>query len=254
MNKLGKLGLWAILSVVAMVILGGVIGFVLLPRVVYADQGFFAAWCSALGVPRSWAAFGARPVVAKISSDVVITHELLGRAQRADIGHGATLALRCTMCHGPTGISYANSPNLAGQYAVVIYKQLRDYKAGMRTNAVMSEMARSLSDEQMREVADYYASLPRPAGFQLTGAAPAVVKYGAPMRNIAPCGSCHGDIDHTLASPWLKGEPQAYLRAELTAFASDERHNDINAQMRAIANRMTPEEIDQAAAYYAGEH
>jgi cytochrome c553 len=137
---------------------------------------------------------------------------------------------------------------------VVIYKQLRDYKSGMRASAVMSEMARSLSDTDMRQVADYYASLPRPANFPLTGAAPAVVKWGAPMRNIAPCGSCHGAIDHTLASPWLKGEPRAYVRAELTAFASDERHNDIDAQMRAIAHGMTPDEIDQAAAYYAGEH
>jgi cytochrome c553 len=74
------------------------------------------------------------------------------------------------------------------------------------------------------------------------------------MRNIAPCGSCHGDIEHTMASPWLKGEPRTYLRTELTAFASDERHNDIDAQMRAIAHRMTPGEIEQAAAYYGGEH
>ena len=250
---MNKLGLWAILAVAAMAVVGGVIGFVWLPRVVYSDQGFFAAWCSALGVPRSWAAYGATPV-ARISSDVVLTHQLLDPAKPADVGHGATLALRCTMCHGPTGISYANSPNLAGQYAVVIYKQLRDYKSGMRTNAVMSAMARSLSDTDMRQVAAYYASLPRPVAFRLTGAAPEVVKWGAPMRNIAPCGSCHGAIDHTLASPWLKGEPRAYIRAELTAFASEERHNDIDAQMRAIAHGMTPDEIDQAAAYFAGEH
>jgi len=250
---MNKVGLWAILAVLAMAFLGGVIGFVWLPRTLYSDQGFFAAWCSAFGVPRAWAA-SASTTVTKISSDVVLTHQLLAPLEPGDVGHGATLALRCTMCHGPTGISYANSPNLAGQYAVVIYKQLRDYQEGMRASAIMSQMARSLSDSEMRQLAAYYASLPRPAGFQLTDAAPAVVKWGAPMRNIAPCDSCHGGIDHTMASPWLKGEPQAYIRAELTAFASDERHNDINAQMRAIAERMTPAEIDQAAAYYAGEH
>lgn len=250
---MSKVGLWTILAVVAMVLISGVIGFVWLPRTVYSDQGFFAAWCSAFGVPRSWAASGERPV-AKISSDVVLTHELLGRPQPADVGHGATLALRCTMCHGPTGIQEANAPKLAGQYAVVIYKQLRDYQSGMRASATMEEMAQSLSDTEMRQLAVYYASLPRSAGFQLTGVAPEVVRWGAPMRNIAPCGSCHGDIDHTMASPWLKGEPRAYLRTELTAFASDERHNDIDAQMRAIAHRMTPGEIEQAAAYYGGEH
>ena len=44
------------------------------------------------------------------------------------IGRGATLAQRCTMCHGPQGVSDANSPNLAGQYAAVIYKELDDFK------------------------------------------------------------------------------------------------------------------------------
>jgi cytochrome c553 len=247
------IGRWAILSVSAMVIVGGLIGYVWLPRVAFPDQGFFAAWCSAFGVPRSWAASSA-PTATKISSDVVLTDDLLGSPLPADLGRGATLALRCSMCHGPTGISYANSPNLAGQYATVIYKQLRDYKSGMRASATMTEMAQSLSDAEMRQLAAYYAALPRPANFKLAGAPPEIVKWGAPMRNVAPCGSCHGDIEHTLASPWLKGEPEVYLRGELTAFASDERHNDIHAQMRVIAREMTRQEIDQAAAYYAGEH
>ena len=123
---MSKVGLWAILAVVAMVLVGGVIGFVWLPRVVYSDQGFFAAWCSAFGVPRSWAAFGERPV-ARISSDVVLTHELLGHPQPADVGHGATLAMRCAMCHGPTAIRYANSPNLAGLYGMPRRMAYYDY-------------------------------------------------------------------------------------------------------------------------------
>lgn len=248
-----NIGLQAILAVFAMVIVGGLIGYVWLPRVAFPDQGFFAAWCSAFGVPRSWAASSA-PTVTRISSDVVLTDDLLGEPQPSDLGRGATLALRCSMCHGPTGISYANSPNLAGQYATVIYKQLRDYKSGMRASAIMTKMAQSLSDTEMRQLAAYYASLPRAANFKLAGTAPEIVRWGAPMRNIAPCGSCHGDIDHTLASPWLKGEPEIYIRTELTAFAADERHNDINAQMRVIARDMTRQEIDQAAAYYAGGH
>jgi cytochrome c553 len=248
-----NVGLWAVTAVFAMVIVGGLVGYVWLPRAAFADQGFFAAWCSAFGVPRSWAASGGSAVT-KISSDVVLTHELLDKAQPSDVGRGATLALRCSMCHGPTGISYADSPNLAGQYATVTYKQLRDFQSGMRTSSIMNALAGTLSDTEMRQLAAYYASLPHPVNFRLTAAAPDIVKWGAPMRNIVPCGSCHGDIDHTMASPWLKGEPQAYIRAELSAFASGERHNDINAQMRAIARELTRQEIDQAAAYYAGGH
>lgn len=250
-----NLGRWAILTVLAMVIVGGIVGYVWLPRAYFPDQGFLAAWCSALGVPRNWAAAASTSSSgAKISSDVVLSHQLLGNAQPSDIGRGATLSLRCTMCHGPTGISYANSPNLAGQYAVAIYKQLRDYQSGMRASAIMTQMAQSLSDVDMRQLAAYYASLQRPTSFALSDAAPAIVKWGAPMRNVPPCGSCHGDIEHTLASPWLEGEPEDYIRVELTAFASAKRHNDIDAQMRSVAHDLTPQEIDQAAAYYAGDH
>src|SRR5262249_8694918 len=158
----------AILAVLAMVIIGGLIGYVWVPRAVFRDQGFFAAWCSALGVPRSWAASSA-PTVTTVSSDVVLTDDLLGDVQPSDLRRGATLALRCSMCHGPTGTSYANSPNLAGQYATVIYKQLRDYKSGMRASAIMTAMAQSLSETEMRQLAVYYASLPRPANFKLAG-------------------------------------------------------------------------------------
>jgi cytochrome c553 len=157
------------------------------------------------------------------------------------------------MCHGPTGISYANSPNLAGQYASVIYKQLRDYDSGARSSPIMTAMAQALTDRQMRQLAVYYASLPKPPTSELSGKMPAIVRWGAPMRNIAPCGSCHGDIDHTMASPWLKGEPRSYIRAQLVAFAAGHRTNDINGQMRAMAHGMTPSEIDEAATYYAGD-
>ena len=52
------------------------------------------------------------------------------------------------------------------------------------------------------------------------------------------------------AAAWLEGQPAAYLRAQLEAFASGARHNDISEQMRNVARRMTPAEIDAAARYY----
>jgi cytochrome c553 len=153
-------------------------------------------------------------------------------------------------------MSDANSPNLAGQYASVIYKQLLDFQSGARRNAVMSPMVSNLSDQDMRDLSAYYAYLPRPVALR-SDAAPAVpvpdiVSGGAPMRNIASCASCHGGIDHKVGSPWLEGMPAAYTRAQLQAFANDTRHNDINEQMRNIARNMTRAEIDAAAAYYAG--
>ena len=73
------------------------------------------------------------------------------------------------------------------------------------------------------------------------------------MRGIAPCGSCHGSLDNKTGSPWLEGQSEAYMKAQLQAFASSERRNDISQQMRNIARGLTPQEIEAAAAYYASQ-
>lgn len=238
-------------ATVVLAFVGGALGYLWLPSVQMPGQTLFEAWCSALGVPKRWIAPRENIGPAR-SSEVLLTHALTAPPSTTDIGHGATLALRCTICHGPTGISYANSPNLAGQYAAVTYKQLRDYKSGIRSSPIMTAMAQTLSDAQMRQLAAYYASVARPRAATASGDMPAIVRWGAPMRNIAPCGSCHGGMDHTMASPWLYGAPKEYLRAQLVAFEQGKRTNDINAQMRAMARNLTAAEINQAVTYYAG--
>ena len=245
-----NVGLRAIAAVLVMVLIGGAIGYVWLPRIAFPDQDFYGALCSALGIPRNWGPASGPPL--KISSDIELTHGLMGAVQPSDRTRGSSLAQRCAMCHGPNGSTIPGAPKLNGQYAVVIFKQLRDFRSGTRANPIMKGMAQSLTDTEMRQLAVYYASLDRPPSAGPAGSAPAIVKWGAPMRNVPPCGSCHGDIDHTMTGPWLEGEPQAYLRAQLTGFASDERHNDIDAQMRVIAHAMSGQEIEQAAAYYSG--
>ncbi len=155
------------------------------------------------------------------------------------------------MCHGARGLSDANSPNLAGQYAAVVYKQLRDFKSGARASAIMAPLVGDLGDRDMRDLAAYYAYLPRPGVRPADGrAAPRIVAGGAPMRNIPPCGACHGELDDKTGSPWLGGQPVDYLRAQLFAFASGARHNDISEQMRNVVRRMSPSEIAAAARYY----
>ena len=217
-------------------------------------SGIWDAICSAAGVPRDPPSTIAEQPTFK-TSNVVMTSGMLTNPDTVSIGRGATLAQRCAICHGPEGVSDANSPNLAGQYAAVTWKELSDFKSGARVNAVMTPFALAMSNQDMLDVAAYYSYLPRvprshPGG---TLPAPAVVTVGAPMRNIPPCGACHGDIDNKAGSPWLGGQSAVYIKAQLQAFASDTRHNDISLQMRNIARQMTPEEIDQAAAYYASQ-
>jgi cytochrome c553 len=238
-----------------MLVLSALGGFILLP---YAQPqtkfaGVWDAICSAAGLPRGTTSI--ETPSSPTASKVVLTSATLGRPSKQSIGRGATLAQRCAICHGPIGISRADSPNLAGQYAAVIYKQLSDFHSGARVNAVMTPFATNLTDEEIADLAAYYAYLPRlPAYHPEPQLAPTrIVVYGAPIRGIAPCGSCHGSLDNKTGSPWLEGQSAVYLKAQLEAFASGQRGNDISAQMRNVARAMTPQEIEEAAAYYGSQ-
>ncbi len=240
---------------VFIIVAAALTGFVWLPSVQKDAQfqGIWNAICSAAGVPRAW--LPSEPVTSAVkTSTVIVTPQMLGQPDTLSIGRGATLSMRCTMCHGARGLSEANSPNLAGQYAAVIYKQLRDFQSGARVNAIMTPMVAGLGDQDMRDLAAYYAYLPRVTGYHPGSVpAPGIVASGAPLRNIAPCASCHGGVDNKVGAPWLEGEPALYIRAQLQAFASGNRHNDISEQMRNVARQMTPAEIDAAARYYSGQ-
>lgn len=240
----------------AILIVTAVAGFVVLP---FAQPWarFTSIWdaiCSAAGVPQRTTSVAAQAQDKRLS-EVVLTSRTLSRPSQEAIGRGATLAQRCAICHGPTGISRADSPNLAGQYAAVIYKELHDFRSGARSNAVMSPFAINLTDDEIADLSNYYAYLPRPPAYHPTPLLPKpnIVIYGAPLRGIAPCGACHGSLDNKTGSPWLEGQSEAYMKAQLQAFASDERRNDISQQMRNIARALTPQEIEAAAAYYASQ-
>jgi len=245
----------AISSVAAMLVISVLVGFIWVPYTQGGGTvaGLWDAICRAAGAPGGAQAV-AEPGVAKVtSSDVIMVPNMIA-ADGISIGRGATLALRCTMCHGARGMSEANTPNLAGENAEAVYKQLRDLQSGHRQSAIMAPHAKNLSDQDMRDLAAYYAYLPRvtPSPTLLEQLqAPRLVQVGAPMRNIAPCASCHGGSDRKTASPTLEGEPEVYIRTQLQAFANGTRHNDISGQMRNIARQMTPEEIATVAKYYS---
>ena len=250
---------WTLTSVfvtTAIFVVAALLGFVLLPRLDAREQvvGLWDTICRAAGLPQRGEA--SEPVQPGYKTSLVKIATAVSRTRNEEaIGRGATLAQQCAICHGPTGISRADSPNLAGQYASVVYKQLRDFKDGVRVNAVMSPFTAKLTERDMQDLAAYYAFLPRLPGFHPAGAnpAPRIVISGAPTRGIAPCGSCHGTIENKLGSPWLEGQSELYLKTQLQAFVSGARQNDISSQMRNVARAMTPEEIEEAARYYANQ-
>jgi cytochrome c553 len=233
-----------------------IIGFLILP---YTEAGakFAGIWdaiCSAAGVPRTSAASGQVHKAAFRTTDVVFAADLPAAADASAIGRGATLALQCAICHGSNRPSQqVDTPDLAGQPAAAIYKQLRDFKSGARVNAVMSPFAVTLNEQEMHDLAAYYSYLPRQPGTHPDASVPApiIVARGASMRNVPACVACHDPTNTRVGSPWLDGQSAVYIRSQLEAFAHGSRRNDINEQMRNIARQMMPQEIEDAARYYA---
>ena len=254
-------GRWSTISIgltVLAALLSIIVGFAWLPFT-QPDSAFRSVWdviCSSAGIVRNRPATDIVDHPGYETSVAVVSATMLSQANADAIGQGGTLALQCTMCHGDRGLSSANTPNLAGQYAPAIYKQLQDYKSGARSNSIMSPRVANLTDQNMRDLAAYFASLPRLPPYHPVheGPAPVVVVHGAPMRNIPPCATCHGTVAYKIGTEWLEGEPASYLRRQLEAFASGTRHNDISEQMRNVARGMTPEEIEQAAVYFANHY
>ena len=204
----------------AIAIVAALAGFAWLP-LAQQDQRFRGVWdavCNAAGLVRN--APSAQIVPADYpTTRVEIVPQMLQGASAESIGRGATLALRCTMCHGARGLSQADTPNLAGQYPVTIYKELVDFKTGARASAVMAPLVADLTDTDMRDLAAYYAYLPRvtSSGYA-AGEPPRIVAGGAPLRGIAPCGACHGEVDSKASAAWLEGQPTVYLHTQLEAF------------------------------------
>ncbi|MGE5466860.1 MAG: c-type cytochrome [Ignavibacteria bacterium] len=246
-------------GLLGLAIVAALIGYVWMPSAQRGTsiEGLWNAICSAAGVARPWQPELQPTTVVRRPSDVIVTPRMMQPADALSIGRGATLSQQCTMCHGARGMSRADSPNLAGQYDEATYKQLRDFKSGHRRSAIMEPLVRNLGDQDMRDLAAYYAYLPRERSpdqgpqAQAQAQAPEIVRSGAPMRNIPPCESCHGGVDHKPGSPWLEGEPEAYVRSQLRAFAAGRRNNDLFAQMRNVARDMNDEEIAAAARYYS---
>jgi len=242
----------SVLAVVGITIVASLIGFVWLPssHADFSAAGIWQSICRAAGVPVRWSEPSAANAPVARTTAVVLTRSMAHAGNAEDIGRGATIALRCTICHGARGLTDSDAPNLAGQYPEVIVKQVADYRNGDRSNTVMQAYAGGLSTAEVHDVAAYYADLPRARDIAPVGVPP-LVRAGDPMRNIAPCASCHGGIDHKLGAPWLFGMPKNYLMLQLASCANGQRHNDSHSQMRNMARRLSSAEVGELAPYYA---
>lgn len=169
----------------------------------------------------------------------------------------------CAACHGASGVSINPEwPNLAGQHATYLTKQLQDYKkAKTRSSPVMVSIVASLSDEDIQTLAAFYAQL-APANTQSSkqhqaARGEAIYRQGDANKHITACIACHGPqgTGNELAGfPALSRQQPAYTIQQLKAFKDKNRQNDINSIMRDISARMDTDDMTAVAYYLADLH
>ena len=181
-------------------------------------------------------------------------------AAKGDPAKGQSLASTvCAACHGPDGNSpIPQNPSVAGQHASYLYKQLSDFKAGRRKNAIMAGIVAGLSAEDMRNVAAHYATQkPRPDAAKdrtLAAAGQKLYRGGDSDTGVPACSGCHSPNGAGIPAqyPRLAGQHGDYTTVQLQSFRSGDRGNDPNAMMRTIAARLSDKEIAALADYIAG--
>jgi len=257
---------WSVLAVVALLAAGAVLGFVVLPVVQGQAAGIdaYTAICRSLGIlpgspaqptPPSEAA--AQPV-----TRVSWRAETFAELYQADRDRGSVLAQeRCVACHTVEGNTPDPSiPRNLGQSRFALYKQLHDYRSGARVNDTMSPLVKDLDDKAIADLAAYYGALVRGAidptrgsPFFVGAEVENLVVDGDFARGLPPCAACHAiGAGGPIETPTLTGQNAQYLQAQLTAFASGQRHNDIYHRMRSVAAKLTTSEISLLAIYYSG--
>ncbi|HSN70856.1 MAG TPA: c-type cytochrome [Steroidobacteraceae bacterium] len=172
---------------------------------------------------------------------------------------GQAKAATCVACHGVDGHSVNPEwPNLAGQHESYVERQLELFRSGARQNVLMTPMAMGLSDQDIADLAAYYAAQ-QVKGLEADPAkvalGEAIYRGGVPAANVPACIACHGPTgagNPTAAYPLLKGQHATYTAAQLRAYRSGERDSDQNQIMRNASAGMTDEQIDAVASYIQG--
>src|SRR5215831_2893782 len=210
-----------------------------------------------MGMKRAWALVGL----------MVCAVPLAGAEPeaKADSAKGQSIANKvCAACHGADGNSaIAANPKLAGQIPEYIQKQLGNFKAtggkkAERENPVMGGMAAGLSDQDIRDVAAYFAAQQTKPG---AAKHPETLEQGRRIwrggdlaKGLPACAGCHGASGAGLPAqyPRLAGQYSEYIEAQLKAFRAGERRNDANKMMQTIASKMSDPEIRAVADYASG--
>jgi len=177
---------------------------------------------------------------------------------KPDLAKGqATATQVCAACHTADGSrgSPAN-PIIQGQHAEYLVKQLTEFKSGKRANPIMAGMSAALTEEDMKNVAAFYASKHAKPGFSkdkdLVVLGEKIYRGGIADRSIPACAACHSPNGAGLPAqyPRLAGQHSDYTEAQLLALRAGTRGN--SPMMKGITAKMNDREIKAVSDYIAG--
>ncbi|NBS26109.1 MAG: cytochrome c4 [Gammaproteobacteria bacterium] len=173
---------------------------------------------------------------------------------------GADKIAVCLACHGNDGnmSQLPDVPMIGGQNEKYLLKQMIDIKSGARTAPLMTGMLNALNEQDLADVAAYYASQLAPTGAadpQKVALGETLYRAGNAEIGVAACTACHSPNGRGLDSagyPSLSGQDVGYSVMQLKNFRDGVRMNDDGAVMRSIAKRLSDAEIEALASYAAG--
>lgn len=182
------------------------------------------------------------------------------RLGRGDPVAGKSKAVTCFGCHGENGNSAVPQfPKLAGQNAIYIEKQIHNYQTGRLNHQLMVTLAASMSDEDIADIAAYYASQPMMKGSQPSNNALGKKLYenNDLARMQVRCSNCHGITGKGLNPvnpeyPVIGGQHKDFLISQLAKFKKGARNNSFGGVMNTTVHRLTDAELDALADYISG--
>jgi cytochrome c553 len=186
-------------------------------------------------------------------------------APKGDPARGEPIASTvCGACHSPDGNSQvAANPKLAGQHPEYLFKQMTNFKGAdgkqpERVNAIMNGMIAAFDENQMRDLAAYFASKKQTGeaakNRETIEAGQKLYRAGDMSKGLPACAACHGPTGAGIPAqfPRIAGQFPEYTEAQLKSFREGSRANDPAKMMRMVAIKMTDAEIKAVSDYVAG--
>ena len=181
---------------------------------------------------------------------------LLGpAAAAADLAAGAAKAELCVACHGPGGISQmAQTPSLAGQHDGFLQWQLVFFRNGVRKNAVMQPLAEALKDDDIRNLAAFFAAQKPAKTDPAAKADEALMVAGRKLAQANRCANCHKDDFTGLpaqATPRVAAQREDYLLKALRDFKGGQRSGGGMAAMADVVYPLKDDDLRALAHFLA---